>query len=108
MNDKNFLLFIANRLVHVHGDNENSDFIHKLKAIAAGTPTDKHTSNVEEKGQSIPVTIGGYNPQTLSWCKSYEEEVQELGELIEGKPADEKALRCSYQELTGKNYRRKN
>lgn len=49
-----------------------------------------------------------YKPQFLSWCKSYEEEVKELGELIEGKPADEKQLRNEYQQLTGKNYRRKN
>lgn len=49
---------------------------------------------------------GTYNPQFLSWCKSYDEEVKELRELIEARPADVKLLKQEYKELTGKNYRK--
>lgn len=38
--------------------------------------------------------IGGnmYNPMFLSWCKSFEQEVQEFRELIAGDPADKSLL----------------
>ena len=38
--------------------------------------------------------IGGnmYNPMFLSWCKSFEQEVQEFRELIAGNPADKSLL----------------
>lgn len=49
-----------------------------------------------------------YQPMFLSWCKSYEEEVKELRELIEAGPADVKQLKEEYQQLTGKRYRRHN
>jgi hypothetical protein len=52
-------------------------------------------------------TSGIYYPMFLSWCKSYEEEEQELRKLIECKPADVKLLKEEYLQLTGKNYRRK-
>jgi hypothetical protein len=45
-----------------------------------------------------------YNPKFLSWCKSYEEEVAKLRELIEGNPADVKQLKAEYKSLTGKAY----
>lgn len=47
-----------------------------------------------------------YIPMFLSWCTSYEMEVQEFEELIDGKPSDEKQLRKEYKELTGKRYRK--
>ncbi len=47
-----------------------------------------------------------YKPKFLSWCKSYEEEVKEFKELIEGKPSDLKQLKAEYYQLTGKNYRK--
>lgn len=33
-----------------------------------------------------------YEPMFLSWCKSYDEEVSELRELIAGDPADKSLL----------------
>jgi len=47
-----------------------------------------------------------YNPMFLSWCKSYEQEVQEIRELIEDNPADVKQLKQEYHQLTGKQYRK--
>lgn len=46
-----------------------------------------------------------YNPMFLSWCKSYDEEVSELREMIAQNPADVKMLKKEYEELTGKKYR---
>ena len=46
-----------------------------------------------------------YDPKFLSWCKSYEQEVEELRELIAQNPADVKMLKKEYEELTGKKYR---
>lgn len=46
-----------------------------------------------------------YEPQFLSWCKSYDQEVTEMRELIAQNPADVKMLKKEYEELTGKKYR---
>lgn len=47
-----------------------------------------------------------YTPKFLSWCKSYDEEVKEMRELIEAQPSDVKQLKREYLELTGKQYRK--
>lgn len=49
-----------------------------------------------------------YRPMFLSWCTSYEQEVNELKELIDGNPSDVKQLRSEYLQLTGKQYRKVN
>lgn len=49
----------------------------------------------------------GYRPKFLSWAKSYEDEENELRDLILGNPADVKLLRQEYESLTGKRFRRK-
>lgn len=49
-----------------------------------------------------------YEPQFLSWTKSYEEEVKEIRALIESNPSDVKELRKEYEQLTGKRYRKVN
>ena len=46
-----------------------------------------------------------YNPKFLSWCKSYEQEVQEMRELIAQNPEDVRILKKEYEQLTGKKYR---
>ncbi len=38
MQDRKFLNWIADRLVHVHGENPNVDYVHKLRRIADNTP----------------------------------------------------------------------
>lgn len=48
-----------------------------------------------------------YNPQFLSWCKSFEQEEKEMRELILGNPSDVKQLKNEYQQLTGKAFKRK-
>jgi len=37
MNDKDFLNWIADRFVHVHGESENVDFVQRLRKLAAKT-----------------------------------------------------------------------
>ena len=46
-----------------------------------------------------------YIPMFLSWCKSYEQEEQEMRELIAQNPSDVKMLKKEYEQLTGKKYR---
>lgn len=47
-----------------------------------------------------------YEPEFLDWCTSYDQEVFELRELINGKPSDVKQLKQEYYQLTGKQYRK--
>lgn len=43
MSDKEFLEWVADRLVHVYGESKNADFVHKLRAVAAAQPEGKNT-----------------------------------------------------------------
>jgi hypothetical protein len=45
MKDKDFLMCIHNRLANVHGENTNADYMLKLRAIIARTPSDQFTPN---------------------------------------------------------------
>jgi len=49
-----------------------------------------------------------YIPKFLSWCKSYEEEEMQFRELICGNPDDVHMLKNEYEQLTGKQFRRRN
>jgi len=40
-----------------------------------------------------------YEPKFLSWCKSYEEEVEELEHLISCSPDDKRQLKEELKEL---------
>ncbi len=46
MKDKEFLLWIHQRLNQVHGENKNADYMWKLRAIIANTSEDQVTPNV--------------------------------------------------------------
>lgn len=46
MRDAEFLRWIANRLVNVHNENPNVDFVHKLHAIADALPQEQSTPNI--------------------------------------------------------------
>ena len=46
-----------------------------------------------------------YRPKFLAWCTSYDQEVRELTELIEGDPGDLTMLKKEFKELTGKRYK---
>jgi hypothetical protein len=45
MRDKEFLEWIRNRLVLVHHENGDMDYMHKLQSIIDVTPPDKETPN---------------------------------------------------------------
>lgn len=45
-----------------------------------------------------------YKPRFLSWAKSYDGEVKEFRELIQGNPADVELLKVEYGSLTGDEY----
>lgn len=43
MKDKEFLLWLKHRMVQVHGENSNYDYMHRLQAIINATPEFRHT-----------------------------------------------------------------
>jgi len=47
MNDREFLQWLADRLVCVYGESGNVDFVHKLMSIALATPPEQRTPNTE-------------------------------------------------------------
>lgn len=58
--------------------------------------TDRVDLNIQEKIM--------YKPEFLSWCKSYEQEVEELEYLISCEPVDADLLKDEYESLTGEEY----
>jgi len=46
MKDKEFLQWIWERLHHVHNENENYDYMHKLASIIGEYDKDKTTPNI--------------------------------------------------------------
>lgn len=46
MNDREFLIWIHERLRCVHRESELVDYMHKLRAVIAATPRDQETPNV--------------------------------------------------------------
>jgi len=44
--DRNFLIWIHQRLEHIHGESPLYDYMHKLRAIIRNTPKNKETSNI--------------------------------------------------------------
>ena len=55
MKDREFLLWLAERLVYVYRESPNVDFVLKLKAIAEATPKNRVTNFWE----SSPMETGG-------------------------------------------------
>ena len=45
MNDRDFLIWLHERLTDVHQESPLYDYMHKLRAIIAGTPVEKVTGN---------------------------------------------------------------
>lgn len=43
MEDKRFLLWLVDRLVYVYHENDHTDFVHKLRAIALNIPENVDT-----------------------------------------------------------------
>lgn len=46
MKDKEFLIWLHERLEHVHGEKPTFDYMHKLRAIIKATDEDQITPNV--------------------------------------------------------------
>jgi len=49
--DAGFLQWVHDRMRFVHGENENVDYMHKLRAIIASVPDDRKTPNVASAAQ---------------------------------------------------------
>lgn len=47
MKDREFLIWIHERLEHVHHERPIVDYMHKLRAIIRNTPKDQNTPNVD-------------------------------------------------------------
>lgn len=45
MNDREFLMWIHERLTHVHGERELVDYMHKLRAVISAIPKSQETPN---------------------------------------------------------------
>ena len=56
MNDRDFLIWIHERLEHVHGESPLKDYMHKLRAIIKATPADKVTPNMGTEN-SLPALL---------------------------------------------------
>jgi hypothetical protein len=48
MKDIEFLVWIHERLVHVHGEQPFFDYMHKLRGIIAATPPERRTPHVDD------------------------------------------------------------
>ena len=46
MNDREFLMWLHERLTEQHGESATFDYMHKLRAIIRATPADKITPNM--------------------------------------------------------------
>lgn len=46
MNDRDFLMWLHERLTEQHGEMATFDYMHKLRAIIRSTPADKVTPNM--------------------------------------------------------------
>ena len=46
MNDRDFLMWLHERLTEHHGESAIFDYMHKLRAIIRNTPADKVTPNM--------------------------------------------------------------
>lgn len=53
MNDKQFLIWLHERLVRVHSESLYIDYMHKLRAIIDATPRDQETPNDSSKTNPI-------------------------------------------------------
>lgn len=49
--DKEFLNWLADRLVNVYNESPNVDFVHKLKAIAKNTDQDQISFNYGDQNE---------------------------------------------------------
>lgn len=65
-NDRNFLLWIRDRLTRVHGDNPDVDFIWKLEAIAMALPEGQRTPNAIADHPVSPWRDGGQPARSLA------------------------------------------
>ena len=84
MKDKEFLIFIHNRLKYVHGENEDRDYMHKLRAVINSTPEDNETINNgcnridTDVTDKIPPTIHDLIGETKEQRDEYKEFIPEL------------------------------
>lgn len=60
MEDREFLMWLHERLEHVHNENPTFDYMHKLRAIIKNTPKDKITPNMGTGNslESLKETLG--------------------------------------------------
>lgn len=62
MSDREFLMWLHERLVGVYGEDRLLDFMHKLRCIIVATPPDRVTPNDGRGGNRIEDVIGKVKP----------------------------------------------
>jgi hypothetical protein len=65
-----------------------------------------HGDHLNNDEKTMREKMESYKPKFLNWCKSFEQECQEMRALILSNPADVALLKKEYQELTGKRFKR--
>jgi hypothetical protein len=55
MKDKEFLVWLRNRLIQKHGENPDFDYMHKLQGIIDAYPSNKESAwgNIEQKKKGV-------------------------------------------------------
>lgn len=62
MSDREFLIWLHERIVHVLGESKFHDYMHKLRCIIADTPPDRITPNDGRGGNCIEDVLDGAKP----------------------------------------------
>lgn len=57
MKDREFLAWIHYRLERVHGEDPYVDYMHRLRSIIRGIPTDQHTPNIAVLDGSVDLAL---------------------------------------------------
>lgn len=64
-----------------------------------------HYSNTEYSDNELKMANDtDYQPRFLSWAKSYDDERNQLADLMRGEPNDVEQLKDEYQQLTGDEF----
>jgi hypothetical protein len=69
ISDKGFLQWVHDRMRFVHGENENYDYMHKLRAIIAAMPAEQKTPNVVSIADAQPAEHAATDRQRMLYTE---------------------------------------
>jgi hypothetical protein len=77
MTDKEFLSWVADRLVHVYGESQSVDFVHKLRKISQRTWVGLTLDERIELAQDVDWAAGAY----CEYAENIESKLKEKNEF---------------------------